>query len=89
MRKYLKKTKEAIGKFTEFEIVQVPRSKNKQADTLSKMASVTFSHLTKMVLVEILKHKSISEEEVCELKTREANWMTSIIQYLKDGVEST
>ncbi|GJV28929.1 reverse transcriptase domain-containing protein [Tanacetum coccineum] len=44
--------------------IQVPRSKNKKADALSKMASTSFAHLSKQVLVEILKEKSIQEKEV-------------------------
>nr|GFA92679.1 reverse transcriptase domain-containing protein [Tanacetum cinerariifolium] len=41
----------------------VPRSENKKADALSKIASTSFAHLSKQVLVEILKNKSISEME--------------------------
>ncbi|GKE53793.1 reverse transcriptase domain-containing protein, partial [Tanacetum coccineum] len=39
-------------------------SKNKKADALSKIASTSFAHLTKQVLVEVLKEKSINEAEV-------------------------
>ncbi|GKE78023.1 reverse transcriptase domain-containing protein, partial [Tanacetum coccineum] len=52
MQKYLSKAKELIAHFETFSIMQVPRSQNKQADALSKMASVSFAHLTKKVLVE-------------------------------------
>ncbi|GJY52385.1 reverse transcriptase domain-containing protein [Tanacetum coccineum] len=37
---------------------------NKKADTLSKMTSTGFAHLSKQVLVEELKEKSIDEKEV-------------------------
>ncbi|GJR42661.1 reverse transcriptase domain-containing protein [Tanacetum coccineum] len=40
---------------------QVPRSENKKADALSKIASTSFAHLTKQVLVEELNEKSINE----------------------------
>ncbi|GKE85607.1 reverse transcriptase domain-containing protein [Tanacetum coccineum] len=43
---------------------QVPRGDNKKADALSKIASTSFAHLSKQVLVEILKNKSISEMEI-------------------------
>ncbi|GJX68968.1 reverse transcriptase domain-containing protein [Tanacetum coccineum] len=43
---------------------QVPRSENKKADALSIKASTSFAHLTKQVLVEELKEKSINEAEV-------------------------
>ncbi|GJS65673.1 reverse transcriptase domain-containing protein [Tanacetum coccineum] len=39
-------------------------SKNKKADALSKIASTSFSYLSKQVLVEELKEKSIHEKEV-------------------------
>ncbi|GKB55278.1 reverse transcriptase domain-containing protein, partial [Tanacetum coccineum] len=42
----------------------LPRSKNKKADALSKIASTSFAHLPKQVLVEVLKEKSIQEREV-------------------------
>ncbi|GJU68235.1 hypothetical protein Tco_1254494 [Tanacetum coccineum] len=45
-------------------IRQVPRGDNKKADALSKIASTSFAHLSKQVLVEILKNKSISEMEI-------------------------
>ncbi|GJX37283.1 reverse transcriptase domain-containing protein [Tanacetum coccineum] len=44
-----------------FSIKQVPRSENKKDDALSKIASTSFAHLSKQVLVEELKEKSINE----------------------------
>ncbi|GJU72805.1 reverse transcriptase domain-containing protein [Tanacetum coccineum] len=64
---------------------QVPRSKNKKADALSKIASTSFAHLSKQVLVEILKEKSIQEKEVAAVVEEEGpTWMTPIIEYLRD-----
>nr|GEZ29285.1 reverse transcriptase domain-containing protein [Tanacetum cinerariifolium] len=42
------------------------RNQNKKAYTLSKLASMTFEHLTKEVLVEVLIKRSIEEKEVLE-----------------------
>nr|GEU75970.1 reverse transcriptase domain-containing protein [Tanacetum cinerariifolium] len=64
MVKYLEKAKSLISGFANFFITQVPRSKNKKADALSKITSTSFTHLSKQVLVEVLKEKSIQEEEV-------------------------
>nr|GEV17661.1 reverse transcriptase domain-containing protein [Tanacetum cinerariifolium] len=64
MIKYLEKVKSLVIAFTNFSINQVPRSKNKKADALSKIASTSFALLSKQVLVEILKEKSIQEKEV-------------------------
>ncbi|GJR01578.1 reverse transcriptase domain-containing protein [Tanacetum coccineum] len=86
MVKYLEKAKSLISGFANFSISQVPRSKNKKADALSKIASTSFAHLSKQVLVEVLKEKSIQEEEVATVVEEEGpTWMTPIIEYLKDG----
>ncbi|GJW32932.1 reverse transcriptase domain-containing protein [Tanacetum coccineum] len=85
MVKYLKKAKNLISGFANFSISQVPKSKNKKADALSKIASTSFAHLSKQVLVEVLKEKSIHEEEVMIVVEEEGpTWMTPIIEYLKD-----
>ncbi|GJU62076.1 reverse transcriptase domain-containing protein [Tanacetum coccineum] len=52
---------------------QVPRSENKKADALSKIASTRFSHLTKQVLVEELEEKSINEAEVLAVVEEEGD----------------
>ncbi|GKC50842.1 reverse transcriptase domain-containing protein [Tanacetum coccineum] len=64
MTQYLEKTKTLINSFEIFSIEQVPRSENKKVDALSKIASTSFAHLTKQVLVETLKRKSIEEREI-------------------------
>ncbi|GJX05290.1 putative reverse transcriptase domain-containing protein [Tanacetum coccineum] len=40
------------------------RNQNKKYDALSKLASMTFEHLTKEVLVELLANRSINDREV-------------------------
>ncbi|GJR47607.1 reverse transcriptase domain-containing protein [Tanacetum coccineum] len=86
MVKYLKKAKSLVSGFNNFSISQVPRSKNKKVDALSKIASTSFAHLSKQVLVEVLKEKSIQEEEVATVVEEEGpTWMTPIIEYLKEG----
>ncbi|GJV81110.1 reverse transcriptase domain-containing protein [Tanacetum coccineum] len=86
MIKYLEKVKSLVSSFASFSISQVPRSKNKKADALSKIASTSFAHLSKQVLVEIIKEKSIHEEDVATIVEEEGTtWMTLIIEYLKDG----
>ncbi|GKB93307.1 reverse transcriptase domain-containing protein [Tanacetum coccineum] len=86
MIKYLEKTKSLVGGFDSFSISQVPRSKNKKADALSKIASTSFAHVSKQFLVEILKEKSIQEKEVTVVVEEEGpTWMMPILEYLKDG----
>nr|GEY53016.1 reverse transcriptase domain-containing protein [Tanacetum cinerariifolium] len=77
--------KSLINGFANFSISQVPRSKNKKADALSKIASTSFAHLSKKVLVEVLKEKSIQKREMATVVEEEGpTWMTSIIEYLRD-----
>nr|GEW67314.1 reverse transcriptase domain-containing protein [Tanacetum cinerariifolium] len=64
MIKYLEIVKGLVSGFTTFSISQMPRSKNKKADALGKIASTSFAHLSKQVLVEVLENKSIKEKEV-------------------------
>ncbi|GJR49359.1 reverse transcriptase domain-containing protein [Tanacetum coccineum] len=70
---------------TNFSISQIPRRKNTKADALSKIASTSFAHLSKQVLVELHKEKSIQEKEVATLVKEDGpTWMTPITKYLKD-----
>ncbi|GJX76176.1 reverse transcriptase domain-containing protein [Tanacetum coccineum] len=83
MIQYLNKVKTLTKSFREFSIKQVPRSKNKKADALSKIASTSFAYLSKQVLVEELKEKSINEKEILAIVEEEGNtWMTPICEYL-------
>ncbi|GKA66021.1 reverse transcriptase domain-containing protein [Tanacetum coccineum] len=85
MIKYLEKVKTLASTFRAFSIKQVPRSKNKKADALSKIASTSFAHLNKQVLVEELKKKSVNEIEVLAVVEEEGDsWMTLIHEYLTD-----
>ncbi|GJX96847.1 reverse transcriptase domain-containing protein [Tanacetum coccineum] len=81
--KYLEKVRALISAFKEFSIKQVPRGENKKADALSKMASTSFAHLSKQVLVEELKEKSIDEKEVLAVvEEKGRTWMNLIHEYL-------
>ncbi|GKD80853.1 reverse transcriptase domain-containing protein [Tanacetum coccineum] len=83
MVQYLKKVKTLTSNFKEFSIKQVTRSENKKADALSKIASTSFAHLSKQVLVEELHEKSINEKEVLAIVEEEGHtWMTPICEYL-------
>nr|GEW10489.1 reverse transcriptase domain-containing protein [Tanacetum cinerariifolium] len=87
MVKYLEIAKSLVSGFTTFSISQVPWSKNKKADALSKIASTSFAHLSKQVLVEVLKDKSIKEKEVATVIEEDGpTWMTQLVDYLKRGI---
>ncbi|XP_071712943.1 uncharacterized protein [Rutidosis leptorrhynchoides] len=84
---YFSKVKELMESFRSFTIKHVRRSQNKKADALSKLASITFAHLAKEVLVEVLEKRSIEAQEVQDLVTEEENtWMKPIREYLEHGI---
>nr|GEY45438.1 hypothetical protein [Tanacetum cinerariifolium] len=86
MMKYLAKAKEYIACFKSFSIKNIPRNQNQKADVLSKLASVSFNHLTNEVLVEVLNERSTEGKEINTVVEEEGdNWMTPIIQCLKKG----
>nr|GEW75995.1 reverse transcriptase domain-containing protein [Tanacetum cinerariifolium] len=87
MIKYLEIVKGLVSGFTTFSISQVPQSKNKKTDALSKIASTSFAHLSKQVLVEVLETKSITRKEVTAVIEEEGlTWMTKLVNYLKEGI---
>ncbi|XP_027150204.1 uncharacterized protein LOC113750429 [Coffea eugenioides] len=87
MRKYLTKVRKAIALFDTFEIERVPRSQNKRADELSKLASSSFAHLSKEVLVEVVKQKSIDQIQVLAIDSP-TTWMTPLVDFLSSGILS-
>ncbi|GJU64886.1 reverse transcriptase domain-containing protein [Tanacetum coccineum] len=75
----------SANNFRKSSIKQVPRSENKKADALSKIASTSFAHLTKQVLVEELKEKTINKAEVLAVVEEEGSTsMTPIYEYLTE-----
>nr|GEW35883.1 reverse transcriptase domain-containing protein [Tanacetum cinerariifolium] len=87
MIKYLDIAKGLVSGFKTFSISQVPRSKKKKADALSKITSISFAHLSKQVLVEVLETKSITGKEVTTVIEEEGlTWMTELVNYLKEGI---
>nr|GFB16633.1 reverse transcriptase domain-containing protein [Tanacetum cinerariifolium] len=87
MIKYLEITKGLVSGFKTFSTSQVPRSRNKKADALSKIASISFAYLSKQILVEVLETKSITGKEVTAMiEEKGPTWMTKLVNYLKDGI---
>ncbi|GJU99187.1 reverse transcriptase domain-containing protein, partial [Tanacetum coccineum] len=83
IREYLQRTKETLRRFRSYTIEHIRRNQNKKADALSKLALMTFEHLTKEVLVKVLARRSIEEKEVLQVETKEEeSWMAPIHEYL-------
>ncbi|GJU23460.1 reverse transcriptase domain-containing protein [Tanacetum coccineum] len=86
-RQYLQITKDLLKNFRYSEVQYIRRSQNRKSDALSKLASLTFDHLTKKVLVEKLMKKSIYKKQVAEATAEEGtSWMTPIMEYLVSGI---
>ena len=81
MKKYLNKVRRLVKKFKEANFVQVPTEENLEADALAKEASVNevtdeFDEVNYMPSIDLPKVQQIRGE---------GNWMTPIINYLKEG----
>ncbi|XP_027158174.1 uncharacterized protein LOC113780841 [Coffea eugenioides] len=85
MRRYLSKVHQLTAYFESFEIQRIPRSQNRRADALSRLASTSFSDLNKIVLVEVLSEPGYMEEVVCPVNTGDA-WMSPFILFLREGI---
>ncbi|GKB49707.1 reverse transcriptase domain-containing protein [Tanacetum coccineum] len=87
MIRYMEKLRTLTSSFKAFSTRQVLRSENKKSDTLSKITSTSFAHLSKQVLVEELKEKSISEVKILAVVEEEGDtWMTPIFEYLTEEI---
>ncbi|XP_071714612.1 uncharacterized protein [Rutidosis leptorrhynchoides] len=87
MQKYLQLLKEMAACFEHFKLAPVPRSQNKKADALSKLAALTFSHFQKQVWVEELPSKSVdSDLMVASVTEAQPNWMEPILQYIRNDI---
>ncbi|XP_076947029.1 uncharacterized protein LOC143618831 [Bidens hawaiensis] len=86
MASYLAQAKALMATFATCKVKHINRSENKQADALSKLASVGFEHLAKDVRIEVLATPSIMNKEILVCSEAEKNWMTPIINYLARGI---
>ncbi|XP_076913495.1 uncharacterized protein LOC143572149 [Bidens hawaiensis] len=86
MALYLAQTKALMATFATCKVKHINISENKQADALSKLASVGFEHLAKDVHIEVLATHSIMNREILVCSETENSWMTPIINYLARGI---
>lgn len=70
MEKYMSKAITLLVELTKYEIHQVSRSKNTNADALAKLASAYETDLARPVPVEILNEHSILEPDLMNIKVR-------------------
>ncbi|XP_021735021.1 uncharacterized protein LOC110701703 [Chenopodium quinoa] len=85
MVKYLEAVKQAANSLEDFQLTQVPRSENNQADALSKLASSASCDTPRTVFWEVLEKRSIEENNIAILD-RSSTWMDVVRAYLTDDI---
>nr|XP_027066312.1 uncharacterized protein LOC113692140 [Coffea arabica] len=84
MHRYLSKVLQLVAHFESFEIQRIPRSQNRRADALSRLASTSFADLNKTVLVEVLAEPGYEGEVVYPIYS-ENTWMGPLTRFLSHG----
>ncbi|VFQ84430.1 unnamed protein product [Cuscuta campestris] len=85
-----------LKSFAEFQIAQIPRAKNANADLLSKLTQYAPEHVSELARVEILDRASIEKLEVATIVAvghsdrsntvgTDDHWMSDLMKYLTDG----
>nr|GEV02697.1 reverse transcriptase domain-containing protein [Tanacetum cinerariifolium] len=73
--------------FTNFQISHIPREENRKADTLSKLVAVQCEGLTKGVLVQEIKERSVDTVEVnAIIKEATRTWLTPVQEYTEKKI---
>ncbi|XP_024023768.1 uncharacterized protein LOC112092269 [Morus notabilis] len=85
MAAYLKKVKEALGRLSAYDIQQVPRAENSNADALAKLATSRDAELLNLVPVEVLKAPTTERRPEVTPVDYQLGWMDPITRYLAHG----
>ncbi|XP_022158485.1 uncharacterized protein LOC111024965 [Momordica charantia] len=86
MEKYLGKVRSHLSHFQAYEISQIPRFENSNADALAKLASTYETDLARSVSMEILDTPSILEPVMIEVNSQLPLWMDPIKEFLAGNV---
>ncbi|XP_024019753.1 uncharacterized protein LOC112091128 [Morus notabilis] len=85
MAAYLKKVKKALEKLTAYDIQQVSRAENSNAEALARLATSNDAELLKLVPVEALKAPSTKGKLKVMSMSCQPSWRDPIIRYLVDS----
>ena len=80
-KQLLKKLEQEGG---QWDLLQIPRSENSEADSLAKAAAEDSKAFQELELTEELAKPSIEEEELMSIQEI-TEWMKPIVQYLENG----
>ncbi|XP_071906258.1 uncharacterized protein [Coffea arabica] len=84
LKKYVAKTHKLKGLFEQFALEQIPRSQNKRADALSKLASTSAGILGREIVVEIVRSRVYDQVSTAVIQVV-SSWMDPIVRYLAQG----
>ncbi|XP_071927641.1 uncharacterized protein [Coffea arabica] len=84
LRRYVAKAHELKGLFEQFALEQIPRSQNRRADALSKLASTSAGGIGREILVEMVKSRAYDQVSTAVIQVV-SSWMDPVIQYLAQG----
>ena len=80
---YLAKTNAKLDAFSWFEIIQIPREENAEAEALASLGSGITEDGLGTIPVESLSRPSVSQDEVGTIEnTTHPTWMTPLTDFL-------
>ncbi|VFQ78673.1 unnamed protein product [Cuscuta campestris] len=86
MRLYKEAALELLKILKGYELVQIPRAENTEADVLSKLSNDSPAHISKMAHIEDLGSPSIHVQFVSVVTKEASGCIAELIQYKKDGI---
>ncbi|CAH9091300.1 unnamed protein product [Cuscuta europaea] len=85
MKEYKAAALELLGNFQMYEILQIPRAQNQEADILSKVGSDTPEYISKIARVEELSTPSIQQTLIHQVQSIPRDWTTDLKEYIDNG----
>ncbi|XP_019160670.1 PREDICTED: uncharacterized protein LOC109157216 [Ipomoea nil] len=85
MRRYRDVVLQLLGQLINYEVLQVPRDQNTDADMLSKLAQGAPEHISKIARIEDFKRSSLDAYPVLPVQIRPPCWLDHLKEYKKTG----
>ncbi|XP_019200215.1 PREDICTED: uncharacterized protein LOC109193838 [Ipomoea nil] len=85
MRRYRDVVLQLLGQLINYEVLQVPRDQNTDADILSKLAQGAPVHISKIARIEDFERSSLDAYPVLPVQTRPPCWLDHLKEYKRTG----
>ncbi|XP_019173389.1 PREDICTED: uncharacterized protein LOC109168965 [Ipomoea nil] len=85
MRRYRDVVLQLLGQLINYDVLQVPRDQNTDADMLSKLAQGAPEHISKIARIEDFKRSSLDAYPVLPVQIRPPCWLDHLKEYKKTG----